>query len=415
MINYGVVGIGGFGATWVRSLKILEERGVVRLAAAAERNRVGCAEQIAVLEAEGRPVYDSLSAMLAHESGHIDLVGIAAGIPFHEPLAVEAMEAGYSVHVEKPIAPTVQEVEHLRQVEQRTGQRCSAGYQFIYSPTIQWLRQQLSSGQLGTVQEMRSLISWPRPASYYARNGWAGRVRDGGRWVLDGPATNATAHYLMNMLYLAMYAGEKPDEIASVQAELYRAKPIESYDTACIRVTMAGGITLVNVVSHAVVESIEPAMTILCSKAEVTWTAQDNTATIRYADGRVDQFADPDIADNHIRPFAQVARVVAGEEGAPLCGLAEAGAHVLTINLAFESSAGIWDIPQEYTDRQAAPDGSELVSIKGMEDALRAVQASGHLFSELGLPWSRPCEPVPAQGYTAFPQDPDLKRYLAAS
>lgn len=415
MINYGVVGCGGFGATWVHSLKILEERGIARLAAAAERNRVGCAAQIAALEAEGRPVYDSLSDMLAHESGHIDMVGIAAGIPYHEPLAVQAMEAGYSVHVEKPVAPTIQEVEHLRQVEQRTGRRCSVGFQFIYSPTIQWLRQQLSSGQLGDVQEMRSLISWPRPASYYARNSWAGRVRDGGRWVLDGPATNATAHYLMNVLYLAMYAGETPDEIASVQAELYRAKPIESYDTSCIRVTMASGMTLMNVVSHAVSETIEPAMTILCSGAEVSWTAQDNTATIRYADGRVDQFVDPDVTDNHVRPFAQVARVVAGEEAAPLCGLTEAGAHVLTIDLAFESSAGIWDIPQEYIERQAAPDGSELVTAKGMEEALRAVQASGRLFSELDLPWSRPCEPVPAQGYTIFPQDPDLKRNLAVS
>jgi predicted dehydrogenase len=412
MINYGVVGVGGFGAVWVRSLKSLEERGIARLAAAAERNREGCAEQIAALEAEGRPVYDSLSAMLAHESARIDRVGIAAGVPAHEPLAVQAMEAGLSVHVEKPVTATVQEVDHLRQVEQRTGQRCSVGYQFIYSPTIQWLRQQLRSGKLGDVQEMRSIISWPRPASYYARNNWAGRVRAGDRWVLDGPATNATAHYLMNMLYLAMYAGKARDEIASVQAELYRAKPIESYDTSCIKVTMASGANLVNVTSHAVAESIEPTMTILCTGGEISWTAQDNAATIHYADGRVDQFADPDVAGNHARPFAQVARVATGEEAAPLCGLEEAGAQVLTINLAFESSAGIWDIPQTFVERRAAGDGSDLIVVSGMEDALRAVQASGRLFSELGLPWAHRTEPVLALDYAAFPQGQSLKQYL---
>jgi len=412
MINYGVVGVGGFGATWVRSLKILEERGIARLGAAAERNREGCAQQIAALEAEGRPVYDSLSAMLSQERGRIDLVGIAAGIPFHEPLAIQAMEAGYAVHVEKPVAATVQEVSHLREVEQRTGRRCSVGYQSIYSPTMQWLRRQLQSGRVGTVHEMRSMISWPRAASYYARNSWAGHLRDGGRWVLDGPATNATAHYLMNPLYLAMYVGQGRDEIRSVEGELYRAKPIESYDTSCMRVTMGSGITVVNVVSHAVSESMEPTMTILCSGGQITWSAQDNAATIHYADGREEQFVDPDVGDIHVRPFAQVARVAAGEEDAPLCGLTEAGAQVLAINLAFESSAGIWDIPQAYVDRQTADDGSELVVVKGMEEALRAVQASGRLFSELGVPWAHRGEPAPAEGYAAFPQGRALRRKM---
>jgi predicted dehydrogenase len=412
MINYGVVGVGGFGGTWVRSLKMLEEQGVARLAAAAEHNREGCAEQIAALEAEGRPVYDSLSAMLAHESGHIDIVGVAAGVPAHEPLVVQAMEAGYPVHVEKPVVATMQEVEHLRQVGQRTGRRLTVGYQFIYSPTIQWLRQKLGSGELGAIREMRSITSWPRSASYYARNGWAGRVRVGDRWVLDGPATNATAHYLMNLLYLALCSGDGGDEIASVHAELYRAKPIESYDTSCIRVTLASGASLVNVTSHAVADSIEPMMTIMCAGGAVSWTARDNAATIHYAGGREEQFVDPAVADNHARPFAQVARAVFGEGKAPLCGLAEAALHVLTIDLAFESSAGIWDIPPAFVDRQTAGDGSELVVVRGMEDALRAAQESGRLFSELDLPWAHRTEPFPAQSYAAFPQGLGLRQRL---
>jgi len=415
MINYGVVGIGGFGAVWVRSLKTLEERGIARLAAAAERNREGCREQIAALEAEGRRTYDSLPAMLAHEGGNIDIVGIAAGVPAHEPLAVQAMEAGYHVHVEKPVAATIQEVARLQQVSQQTGQRCSVGYQFIYSPTMQWLRGKLYSGQLGAVQEMRSIISWPRAARYYARNGWAGRVRVDGRWVLDGPATNATAHHLMNMLYLAMYTGERQDVISTVQAELYRAKPIESYDTSCIRVTMASGAKLVNVTSHAVSESIEPTMDIICAGGAVSWTATDNTAIIHYADGREERFVDPDVEDNHVRPFAQVARVLNGEDAAPLCGLTEASLQVLVINLAFESSAGIWDIPADWVDGRIADDGSELVVVKEMEDALRRVQASGRLFSELDLPWAHHTQPFPALGYAAFPQSSRLRQQLALS
>ena len=405
MIRYGMVGVGGFAETWARSLQMLEEKGIARLAAAAERRTEPCAAQIAALRARGCAIYTSLDEMLAAERGALDVIGLPVGIAQHEPLATRLMQAGYPVVVEKPVAGTIQEVDRLITVERQTGRWCAVDYQWLHSPTIQWLRQRIAAGALGAVREGRTVIGWPRAASYYARNAWAGQLRDGAAWVLDGPATNATAHYLTNVLYLLAAQPGGSLEIASVRAELYRAKPIPSYDTACIEVRMACGARLLHLSSHSVSESIEPVMTLEGERGVASWRSGDDTALIRYADGREESFSTPDPAYNHARSLEQAARVAAGQDPKPICGLAEGRPHVLTINLAFESSGTPRQIASEYIAERRAGDGSALVVITGMEQVLFTAYQQGAMFSDLGLPWASPSPSISAAGYTHYPRN----------
>jgi len=411
LIRYGVVGVGGFAANWVRWLGGLEAAGAARLAAAVVRDRAKYAAEVEALSGRGCRVYATLEEMLAE--GGIDVVGVPTGIAQHVPLSARAMEAGYNVLVEKPISATVQEARALREAQVRTGRWCAVGFQFIYSPTIQWLREQLASGRLGALRQARAVIGWPRGARYYGRNPWAGRLRQGGAWVLDGPATNATAHHLENMLYLA--AAQEGGAIASVRAELYRAGPIASYDTSCIEVLTEGGARLLHVASHALKEALEPVMEIECERCSIHWEAADNSAVIRYADGREERRADPDPDEVHARPLAQVAHVAAGLDPAPLCGLAEAEPHVLAIDLAFESSGGIATIGSEHVAQGTAGDGSALACVKGIEELLRRALASGRMFSELAAPWARGTQAVAARGYGSFPGSEALAHALGGT
>jgi predicted dehydrogenase len=408
VIRYGIVGVGGFAANWVRWLEGLEAAGQARLAAAVVRDPAKYAAEVERLAARGCRVYPTLAAMLA--DGGVDVVGVPTGIAQHVPLAAQAMEASYNVLVEKPVAATIQEVRELQEVARRTGRWCAVGFQFIYSPTIQWLRERLASGQLGALLRARVAIGWPRGARYYARNPWAGQLRQGDTWVLDGPATNATAHHLENMLYLAATQGG--GAIASVRAELYRAGPIASYDSSCIEVLTEGGARLLHVASHTLEETLEPVMEVECERGSIHWEAADNSAIVRYADGREERRADPDPDEVHARPLAQVARVAAGLDPAPLCGLGEAEPHVLAIDLAFESSGGIATIGPEHVAQGTAGDGSALVRVEGMEGLLRQALASGRMFSELGAPWARATRPVAARGYGRFPGNEALARAL---
>ena len=403
MIRFGIVGISGFAATWLHSLETLAAQGIATLTAAAERDRGAHAATVEALRVRGCTVYGALHEMLAAEGDRIDVVGLPVGIPEHAHLAIEALQAGYPVLVEKPVAATVQEVEAMAEAARRADRWCAVDYQWIYSPTIQWLRERLGGERLGALREARSTIAWPRAASYYARNGWAGRVTVDERWVLDGPATNATAHYMTNMLYLAgaHFGGDRG--IARVRAELYHAKSIASYDTSCIEVVLANGARLLHYASHAVDESIEPVMDIFCEGGRAHWESATDGAEIWYDDGGHECLAGAPAAQIHLLPFQQSARVVEGVEPRPLCGLAEAAPHVLAINLAFESSGGIHAIPAAYITREAWTDGSPLVAVAHLADQLREAHDRGQLFSDMGLPWACASRPVEARGYVAFP------------
>jgi len=135
LIRYGIVGAGGFAARWVEWIERLEATGVARLAAAVVRDRTRYAAEVERLTTRGCRIYASLEEMLAE--GQIDLVGVPTGIAQHVPMATQAMEAGYNVLIEKPIAAAIQEARALREVERRTGRWCAVGFQFVYSPTIQ--------------------------------------------------------------------------------------------------------------------------------------------------------------------------------------------------------------------------------------------------------------------------------------
>jgi len=404
MIRFGIVGIGGFAGTWVRSLHILEERGIARLAAAVVRNRPKYAERVEALEARGTRIYDTYEEMLFEGHGTLDVIGVPTGTGFHEPMAIQAMEAGYNVVIEKPVAGTVQEVASIAATEERTGRWCAVGYQHIYTPTIQWMRRRLIDGRLGKIREARTIISWPRPVSYYERNAWAGQLRSNDRWILDGPATNATAHFINHMTYLVQAVEGDAFGIHAVRGELYRAKPIPSYDTTSIEIITRGGARLYHSASHATTEAIEPQSVFLCEKADVYWDRPSDTFVVKYHDGNEEQYANPDPSLTHAGFLEQIARVAEGAEAAPLCGIREAAPQVLIINLAFESSMGIRGVGEGHTYASELG-GSPIVAIQGMEETLRRAIEESATFSDLGVPWAQRSEARSAEGYTRFPSE----------
>lgn len=412
MINYGIVGVGGFAATWVRCLTALEERGVARVAAFVERDQAGQAEAIAALEARGVTQYMTFDEMLEQGRGRLDVIGLPVGIAYHEPLAVRALESGYNVHVEKPLAGTVQGVANIAGAAERAGRWVAVGYQCLYSPTMRWICERLASGALGGIQEARSVISWPRASSYYGRNAWAGQLRSSGKWILDGPATNATAHYMNNLLYMVAQTHGAPAEIATVHAELYRAKPIPSYDTSCIEMHMATGERLLHLVSHSCAENKGPHTMVICQKGTICWVTQGDVATIEYTSGQTERFANPDPEALHALPFAQMAQVLTGEAPRPLCGIAEAAGQVLAINLAFESSGRVHLIPEAHVEVQAQDDGSTLRVVPGMTELLYAAYDSGRMLSEMDVPWAASTATVSSEGYARFPRDEGLAGWL---
>jgi predicted dehydrogenase len=258
------------------------------------------------------------------------------------------------------------------------------GYQWSYSDAIQALKRDLVGGRYGRPLRLATLCAWPRDMAYYRRNSWAGRLRDrdSGAWVLDSPANNAMAHFLHNAFFLLGPAMAQSALPAAVTAELARAYPIESADTAACRAITDSGCEVLFLASHATERAIEPRFHLECERGTVACGASGRRITGTTRDGAITDYGDPDAGPQFRKLFAAIDR--AAHPGLDVCGIEAAAAQTACVVAMHESARDIAAFHPLL--RRGDPDGRLVVS--GLaEDLLRCYQSSV-LPSEIGCPWA---------------------------
>ena len=202
-IRFAVVGLGGYGLVHINAVRWLAGLGLGNLVGviALESDRKQRPDLVRDLLSAHCTLYGSVDEFLAGGAQSADVLTVPIGINMHLPVSASAMRAGLHVYCEKPAAATVQDVDALIAAKRETGRTIAIGYQHIYSNSIQQLKSRISGGRLGSVRSLSLMCGWPRSETYYSRNEWAGKMRVGGEWILDSPANNAHAHYLLNALY----------------------------------------------------------------------------------------------------------------------------------------------------------------------------------------------------------------------
>jgi predicted dehydrogenase len=174
-----------------------------------------------------------------------DVVVICTPPHTHLPIAVDALQAGADVLLEKPPVQTLAEHHLLSAVLRETGRVCQVGFQALGSRAATLLWDNLP----GQVTGIAAAASWQRDDAYYARAPWAGRRQVDGRPVIDGVLVNPLAHALMQGLATAVAAGA--GTVAELEVERYRVRSIEADDTAFARIRFHGGPDLVAAVTLA--------------------------------------------------------------------------------------------------------------------------------------------------------------------
>ena len=377
-IRFAVVGARGYARTLLRCIGRLEEQGRGRLVASMLRNRAAYPEIAARLQDRGVRLYDDYAAMLEACQGEVDVVVLPTAIHYHAPMAIAALQAGYHVFLEKPVAGSLTEVDQIIAARDASGRQCAVGFQILYSRVIQTLKRYIVEGKLGRVQSMRILALWPRPPAYYARNSWAAKLHVEGRPVYDSPFNNALAHQIMNMLYLASTEPGQAAYAVRTEAELYRAYDIESFDTGCLRAHTQEGIEVFFCASHACDVEVNPLFQLVAEGATVL-SRLDGGTTITYAGGTEEAI---EWGDFRMDMFANVLDAVSGAIPAPICTLEVARTHAACIE-ALHRVAQTVDVPAEYV---SVGEGGQRV-ISGLSGAARRAWETGKLFSELGVPF----------------------------
>jgi predicted dehydrogenase len=89
----------------------------------------------------------------------IDAVAIATPTHTHYDLALAALRAGKHVFVEKPIAPTAEQVRHLIDEADRRNLILMVDHTFLYTPAVQKIRELIHTDSLGEIYYYDSIRS----------------------------------------------------------------------------------------------------------------------------------------------------------------------------------------------------------------------------------------------------------------
>jgi predicted dehydrogenase len=99
-------------------------------------------------------ITDNLDDVLRNDQ----ILGVALVTPAetHVDLAIQAMQAGKDVFVEKPMALTLDDAEKMKKVAEGTGRILMVGHLLEYHPAILKLREMITSGELGKINYIYS-------------------------------------------------------------------------------------------------------------------------------------------------------------------------------------------------------------------------------------------------------------------
>jgi predicted dehydrogenase len=86
----------------------------------------------------------------------IHAVVIATPVATHFDLAMQSLEAGKHVLVEKPLATTVKEVDVLGKEAEKRGLVLMVGHTFLYNEAVRYIKRVLESGEMGEVRYIYS-------------------------------------------------------------------------------------------------------------------------------------------------------------------------------------------------------------------------------------------------------------------
>ena len=117
-----------------------------------------------------------------------EVVVILTPHPLHARIAIDCLQSGSNVLVEKPIAVQVSEADAMIEAAQRSQRLLGVIFQHRFRPEIRATYKLIQEGQLGDIQHVELTASWTRTASYYRSASWRGTWKGEGGGVLMNQA-----------------------------------------------------------------------------------------------------------------------------------------------------------------------------------------------------------------------------------
>jgi predicted dehydrogenase len=176
-------------------------------------------------KALGVPHYAGLRDMLDRE--RLDGVIVATPNASHASNAIDCIDRGVPVLIEKPVADTVADAERIAAAAERAGVAVLVGHHRRHNPIISRAREIVRSGRIGRVATVAAFVTFQKPKPYFDV---AWRREPGG-----GPVLINAIHDIDNLRYVV---GEIVD-LQAITSSSLRGFAVE--DSAVVAMRFADG------------------------------------------------------------------------------------------------------------------------------------------------------------------------------
>ena len=140
------------------------------------------------------------------------LVAIATESGKHAAIALDCIEAGCNVIIEKPIALSIADADAIIETAKTNNVLVCANHQNRFNKSVQYMRKALEEGRFGKLSHGAAHIRWNRGKCYYNQAPWRGT------WAQDGGCLmNQCIH---NIDLLRWMMGDDVEEVMAYTDQL---------------------------------------------------------------------------------------------------------------------------------------------------------------------------------------------------
>ena len=155
--------------------------------------------------------YTDYQTMLAEND--LQLVSIATESGIHAQIALDCIDAGVNVIIEKPMAMNMADAEEIIRRSEEKGVKVSACHQNRFNIAVQETRRALEAGRFGKLSHGSIHVRWNRNQGYYDQAPWRGT------WAQDGGCLMNQCIHGIDLLRWMM--GDEVDEVYGVTKQQF--------------------------------------------------------------------------------------------------------------------------------------------------------------------------------------------------
>lgn len=256
MINVAIVGTGTISHSHIGGLLEFPERCKIVALCDIYPEKASAVKEKYSLDSE---IFDSHEKMLASDI-KIDLVHICTPPYVHAKIAIDSMNKGLNVLVEKPMATSLEECDTMLEAEKTNGVMLASIAQNRFRNSIYKLKKVADSGLVGKICCAHVNSYWWRGHCYYDL-WWRGLwEKEGG-----GPTLNHAVHHIDMLNWIE---GDLPEEVTAMLSNvMHDNSEVEDLSFATLRYKDG---SLAQVTSSVIHHGEEQGIELQCADAKIS-------------------------------------------------------------------------------------------------------------------------------------------------